>query len=318
MGDYGYRISTFTLFGADRGGGAFTLDYVGLGPEGVLGIYHQVFEKLVLELGSTDKQGHFLSVESVERIGHCLLVEVKGGQFGEEFDVVDSENGASVATVSRGDALTWPSRILFVLPQGEIYDGMIIAETRGRSCHVLALNRQLERILKEQQRLRAEVVNDLADGVAWKAMFQQQKAHVHSIEFRVTNTAHDQTQFTEDDSVSRVVVSYALEPEGRAERKTIDVITGNRPDKASMLLQAVGGERYSELTNEEPIATIVTDGKARRYRVSHHHSRFTRVIESQGRLDNSEFLLEISPAVVETYAALSVDIPPGWLPLAKN
>lgn len=317
MGDYGYRISTFTLFGSDKGGGAFTLDYVGLGADGALGIYQQVFEKLVLEPGTTDKHGHFLSVESVERIGHCLLIEVKGGQFGEEFDVVDSENGTSVATVSRGDALTWPSRILFVLPQGDIYDGLIVAEARGRSCHILALNRQLERILKEQYRLRPEVANDLADGVAWKAMFQQQKAHVHSVEFRVTNTANDQTQFTEDDSVHRVVVSYALEPEGKAERKTIEIITGDRPDKASMLLRAVGGERYSELTNEEPVATIVTDGRSRRYRVSHHHSRFTRIIESITRLDNHEFLLEISPAVVETYAALSIDIPPGWLPLAK-
>jgi hypothetical protein len=315
--DYGYRISTFTLFGSDKGGGAFTLDYLGLGADGALGIYQRAFEKLALESGTTDSHGHFLSVEGVERIGHCLLVEVKGGQFGEEFEVVDSDNGAPVATVSRADALTWPSRILFVLPQGEAYDGMIVAETRGRSCHVLALNRQLEKLLKHEQ-LRPEVVNDLADGVAWKAMFQQKKAHVQAVEFRVSDAANDLTHFTEDNSVSGVLVSYALKPDGRAEKKTIEAITGDRPDKASMLLRAVGGERYSELTTEEPVATIVTDGRARRYRVSHQHSRFTRVIESPVRLDNTEFMLEVSPAVVETYAAMAVDVPPGWLPLRQK
>jgi hypothetical protein len=242
---------------------------------------------------------------------------VRGGQSGDEFDVIDSETNEETGKVTRGDALTWVSRVLFVFPTGNAHDGLIVSETKGRSTHGGILQERLERILRDRYSLRPTVMHDVADAVAWKQLFKFHQAHVREVEFQFSNPARDGTGFTEDASVTKVKVGYQLEPGGLADRKSTAVITGRKGDPRGMLLQAVGGHRYDQHDMEDPVATIITNGRPRKYRVSNTPSRFTRVIESQPQLEDQEFLWEVSPAIVETCSALKIDLPPTWLPNLK-
>lgn len=241
-------------------------------------------------------------------------MNVRGGQSGDEFDVIDADTNTETGKVTKADALTWISRVLFVFPRGSHHDGLIVAETKGRSCHGGMLQERLERVLKEAYSIRPSVIHDVADGVAWRELFRLQQSHVREVEFQFSNPARDGTAFTEDASVSKVKVGYQLEPGGAADKKTTQIITGTRGDARGMLLKAVGGHRYDSHDMEDPVATIVTNGKPRKYRVSNTPSRFTRIIENQQQLSPRDFALEIAPAVLETCVALNINLPTNWFP----
>ena len=312
--DYGFRVSTFTVADAKGPGQSFPLDYAALGSGAAQGVYLDALRTLKDEGGRTDSRDRYLAVEKVEGLGLCILVHLRGGQSGDEFDVIDAETNTETGKFTRGDALTWISRVLFVFPTGNHHDGLIVAEAKGRSSHGGVLLERLERLLKENHSLRPSVMHDVADGVAWNQLFRLQQSHVSEVEFQFSNPAHDGTGFTEDNSVTKVKVAYQLSPGGRADKKSTAVITGERGDPRGMLLRAVGGHRYGEQEMEDPVATIVTNGRPRKYRVSNTPSRFTRIIEQPKQLETQQFLWEVSPAVVETCNALHIDLPNDWLP----
>lgn len=316
--EYGYRISTFSVSSTKAGGGAFPLDFAVLGQDGALGIYWNELQHLALKPGGTDSKGRYLSVESVERYGICLLIKLRGGPSGDESDIVDAGTNEVRGKVTKDDALTWDSRILLVFPQGNYLEGFMAAEVKGRSSHATALQDRLERLLKENDSLRPEVTHDVADGIAWNQFFATQNARTQELEFTFANPAGDGTTFTEDKSVKKVRLVYTLEAEGNADKRSTKVITGKKQDRKHALLAAVGGHRYASEDVEDAIATVVANGKTRKYRVSNTPTRFTRIIESIEQLDARDFLIEVAPAIVETAAAMKVNLPKDWLPLPEK
>ena len=316
--EYGYRLSTFSVSSTKAGGGAFPLDYAVLGADGALGIYLEELQNLVRVPGGTDSKGRYLSVESVDRHGICLLVNLRGGPSGDESDIVHAGTNEVRGKITKEDALTWDSRILLVFPQGNYLEGFMVAEAKGRSSHATVLQDRLERLMKENDSLRPEVTHDVADGIAWKHFFSTQNARTQELEFTFADPAGDGTNFTEDRSVKKVRLIYTLEAEGSADQKSTKVITGEKQDRKHALLAAVGGHKYASEEVEEAVATVVANGKTRKYRVSNTPTRFTRIIESVGQLDERAFLIEVAPAVVETAAAMKINLPNDWLPLPQE
>lgn len=316
--EYGYRLSTFSISSTKAGGGAFPLDYTVLDKDGALGVYADALQHLVKVPGGTDPKGRYLSVESVERHGICLLVHLRGGPSGDESDIVDAGTNTVRGKITKDDALTWDSRILLVFPQGNYLDGFMAAEVKGRSSHATVLQDRLERLLKENASLRPEVTHDVADGIAWSQFFQTQNARTQELEFTFADPAGDGTNFTEDKSVTKVRLIYTLAAEGAADKKSTKVITGEKPDRKHALLAAVGGHKYAADDVEEAVATVVANGKTRKYRVSNTPTRFTRIIENVGQLSARAFLVEVGPAVVETAAAMKIDLSNDWLPLPQE
>lgn len=313
--EYGYRLSTFTVWSTKAGDGAFPLDYEVLGEHGALGVYLKELQHLANIPGGTDSKGRYLSVESVDRHGICLLVNLRGGPSGDESDIVNAGTNEVRGKITKDDALTWDSRVLLVFPQGNYLEGLMVAEAKGRSNHATVLQDRIERLLKENDSLRPEVTHDVADGIAWNQFFETQNARTQELEFTFANPAGDGTNFTEDKSVKKVRLVYTLEAEGSADQKSTKVITGAKPDRKHALLAAVGGHQYASDHMEEAVATVVANGRTRKYRVSNTPTRFTRIIESVEQLDERGFLLEIAPAVIETAAAMKISLPHDWLPL---
>ncbi len=316
--EYGFRVSTFTVSSTKAGGGAFPLDFPVLGEDGALGVYRDELNCLVRAKGQTDTKGRYLSIEKVKKLGCCLLVELRGGPSGDESDIVHAETNEVIGRITKDDALTWDSRVLLVFPPGNYVDGFLVAEVKGRSSHAVALQDRLERLLKENDHLRPEVTHDVADGIAWRKLFETQNARTQELEFTFANPAGDGTSFTEDRSVKRVRLAYTLEAEGAADKKATEVIVGSRPDRKGALLTAVGGHKYAAEDVEEAVATVIANGKTRKYRVSNTQAQFTRIIERNAQLEEREFLMEIAPAVVETAAAMDIDLPNDWLPIPEE
>ena len=316
--EYGYRLSMFSVSSMKAGGGAFPLDFAVLGADGALGVYLEHLPGLVDTPGGTDSKGRYLSVESVNRYGMCLLVNLRGGPSGDESDIVAAGTNLIRGRITKDDALTWDSRILLVFPQGNYLHGFMVAEAKGRSSHATALQARLEQLLKENKALRPEVTHDVVDALAWRKFFQTQDARTQELEFIFSDPAGDGTNFTEDQSVRKVRLVYSLEADGSADKKSTKVITGQKQDRKHALLAAVGGHKYASEDVEEAIATVVANGKTRKYRVSNTPTRFTHIMEYVGQLDEQAFLREVGPAVVETATAMRIDLPKDWLPLSQE
>ncbi|MBD7994659.1 hypothetical protein H9639_05045 [Arthrobacter sp. Sa2CUA1] len=316
--EYGYRLSTFSISGTQPGGSFLPLDHPALGENGALGVYFDNLTRLVLSPGGKDRKGRYLSVESVRRHGICLLVNLRGGPSGDESDIVVAGTNEVRGRITKDDALTWDSRILLVFPQGNYLQGFMVAEAKGRSNHGPALQDRLEQLLKENESLRPEVTHDVVDALAWKRFFQTQDARTHELEFTFANPAGDGTNFTEDHSVRKVRLVYTLEADGSADHKSTKVITGQKQDRKHALLAAVGGHKYASEDVEEAVATVVANGKARKYRVSNSPTRFTHIIESIGQLDEPAFLREAGRTVFETSTAMKINLPNDWLPLPQE
>lgn len=316
--EYGYRISTFSVYSTKAGNALFPLDFPVLGVDGALSVYLKELQHLVDVPGGTDPKGRYLSVKSVDRHGICLLINLRGGPSGDESDIVDAASDEVRGKVTKDDALTWDSRVLLVFPQGNYVDGFMVAEVKGRSSHATALQDRLERLLKENNSLRPEVTHDVADGIAWKQFFETQDARTQELEFTFANPAGDGTEFTEDRSVKKVRLAYTLEADGLADRNSTKVIMGKNQDRKHALLSAVGGHKYASEDVEEAVATVVANGKTRKYRVSNTPTRFTRIIESNGQLEERAFLREVASAVHETASAMKINLPHDWLPLPQE
>lgn len=306
---YGYTLSAVALEGTapKEKGQPLPLSNATLGDSGALGLIEECCRELRGN-GEGDRFGRYVEVTGVERHGKYLLIKVKGGAYGEEFEIIDTENGSSNGSVSSNDALTWVSRIAWFFPPDDEYQAIIAAEARSGNSHLTALLAILGRKLRDRS-LRAVATHELADEVAWRELFKERNSHVTDLEFTVKNPAGDGTGFVEDSSVTTVKVSMKFEIGGSADKKAYEVITGKRPDTGKHLVEAIGGTRYEDVEIDAPTATVVTDGKKRRYRVDHSRSRFTRVIESLDQVDDPTFIGEVTGPVRSTFQAYDVSLP---------
>jgi hypothetical protein len=311
MAEYGYKISCFTVSGANQNAQVFPLDYPGLPAGSAIDLFAEVLRKLFSAGGLTGKKGEYISLQSMEVRRHCLLLFIRGGRTGDEFEIVRTSTDESSGRVHPDDALTWTSRLLIIFPPDQ-YDGMIVSETNGNSHHAVTLNGFLETALKRDHQLRFSVTHDVADGVAWKKILSGPDAYVQALEFRQGNPAHDGTGFAEDTDVTRVSVEYQLAKGSGMQKRVTDALTGRKPDRDDSLIRLVGGRRYSDCEFDDEIATVVSKGKPRKYRIAHRNQWFNYHIDSPLQLEPEDFIREVAGDVLNTYSVMSVDLPAGW------
>ncbi|ALV45804.1 hypothetical protein MB46_10260 [Arthrobacter alpinus] len=311
MADFGFKISTFALSSLRAPIQHFPLDYPVLGVGGAKGLFLDVIEKVFAGGGKKGRKGDYLELVSIGSLEHGILLTVKGGGTGDEYEIIDTATGDQGGKVNLDDALTWTSRILMIFPPDH-YDGMLIAETHGNKHHATSLFNAIDPPIRTENSCRLTVTHDVADAVGWQRVLTPETAHVQTIEFKRTPNANDGTQFPEDADVKKVKIEYTVAKDSTLERKIIKVLTSEAPDKHGLLQQLVGGRRYADTSFDDEIATVVSNGRPRKYRISNRQTWFNYHIDSGIKLEDGDFIKEVTPAVMDTYSQLSIALPAGW------
>ncbi|MBP2413966.1 hypothetical protein JOF48_002765 [Arthrobacter stackebrandtii] len=311
MADYGFKIATFTLASLRSTMQVLPLNYPVIGPEGAYGLFQETIAKAFADGGKTGPRGDYLELVDIRRLQNALVITSKGGGTGEEFDIIRTSTGTQEGVVGEDDALTWTSRIVIIFPQDK-YDGMIVSETKGNRHHAPSLINALEAALRTEHEYKLDVTHDVADLVGWKQILKSETLAVPTVEFWYAPGHNDDTEYPEDSDISRIKIEYSIAKGSRLERQVAKLITSEKPDKKQLLKQLVGGRRYTGTDLDGEAATIVSNGRPRKYRVSKRQSWFNYHIESNARLEDREFIYEITPAVIETYSKLSISLSGQW------
>lgn len=311
MADYGFKISTFTLLNIAGYPQPLPLNFPVIGPEGAYGLLEEGIRKAFASGGKVGRRGDYLELVSIERLKHALLVTVKGGGTGDEFEIIHTATGDQGGVVASDDALTWTSRIVIIFPPDH-YDGMIVAETQGNRHHAFSLTNALDPILRQDSGYRLDVTHDVADAVGWKRILKEETASVQTIEFRRSPGSNDDTQFPEDSDITKIKIEYSVAKDSTLERKIVKLLTSDKPDKHHLLKQLVGGKRYADTDFDDEVATVVSNGRPRKYRIASRQTWFNYHIDSPQKLDDRPFILEITSAVLETYNQLKIALPGQW------
>jgi hypothetical protein len=313
MPDYGYKIASFTLRKSHGRHDTLPLDFAGLQQGGGRQLYTACLDTaFAAERGITGSRGEYLELISYDALTRALLVRLKGGSTGDEYDIVASATGEERGSVNADDALTWHSRVLYIFPP-DAMDGLLVSETRGNSHHGSLLNRQLERQLTRNHSLRMDVTHDVADGIGWRQVFKDDRAYVRSVEFKKSNPAQDSTSFPENSDITQINVEMQLSKGSGTSKKLTELLTSDKPDKHDDLKRIVGGSAYDSNDFDDEYANVVSrDGRSRKYRISRRPHWFNYHIDSPEQLSDDQFIQEVAPAAIETLAALGHNLPREW------
>lgn len=320
---FGFRISTFTLQDNRTDGKRGKNEQ--LHPMGHPAIHDGGVPQLLLEAlesiagekplrDNSDHQHHLVRViaEKVEETRFILCV-VKGGRAGEEFDIT-TEDGTDEGTVTPEKALTWPGRVLFVIPTGDALHGFIAHETRGGSGHGTQTIKRLQSWLTADQSIYLSATNDLADSRAWEKVLTDDKAAIESVEF--ATKPEDGGGTAADLNVHRIRMILEMDPAPIRTKKLLRTIFNrDNVNSVAKLVHGVGGLPLApNFAQGEATAQIRTGRGSRRLKLGHKPYPFTRVIESPVQVDNQEFIREVTSDLVDLAAHLNIPLPNPFLP----
>lgn len=313
---YGYKVATAYLTPPNRPGERIAFDDPDLGADGARGLLHDALQALMG--GADDEQRSLYSrLDGVHMDGWGVLLSASGGSYGEAAEVVDRRTGRARRALAHDDAVLRDARLLWLMPpHGTV--GLLLSEARGRSHLGPAVVRRLNYHLK----LTGAVMrldSDVADDVAWSGFLDHADVSVSGIELVQNRRSLNGGRLTEEDVVSKALLTLSLEPGTQTQRRVRDAVGALRGRQRQRLNLAglVGLRRYGDDDFDEEHLVVVQDGRKRRVNVTSGWPSFVYDL-GEDRVSDAEFLDEVRQAAEDTMEALEVDHPQDWWPRLRE
>ncbi|MDO9378647.1 MAG: hypothetical protein Q7T56_07340 [Nocardioidaceae bacterium] len=292
-------------------------DHPDLGPDGIQGLMSAAVVDRVEAGGEVhESSSHFLRVDDARAGGWVIALTASGGGYGVERDVVDVVTGATKQPIGSGDAVLNRLMTLLVLPNFGC-DGLLIAQTQGRSHLTSALLRDVNYALHERGfHLRLEA--NLTDEIAWNDYLNSDGVDVKEIQLVQHVPSPDRTSFG-DGRVVRATLSLVLSDAGDTKKSVLgrmrEAFTENkRPELTDLVgMTAAGDDDF-----DEQKIVYVKNKRERTIKVEQSWPAFIHEISSDKPLDLKTLLGECRDDAQAVLAELGVDRPSTWWPQAHK
>ncbi|MFF1614846.1 hypothetical protein ACFVYA_44410 [Amycolatopsis sp. NPDC058278] len=288
-------------------------------PEAVGGLYQAVLRaaKDAMARGEKDEtRRHYTRVSQVRSDAWGILLNVKGGEYGEPREVIDvdsDEPEEDPRQIGQSDAvLSDFYSLLIIPPYGDA--GLLITEVKGRSHLLPQTLRQLNYRLRDLG-VFLRVTSDTVDARAWSEFLSDDSVGVTGVELVQSRPSPDRTRFTEE-NVRRSRLHLDLEDGSQVKARVIDALRamiGQEP-KRPQLVGLVGLRDFEDEDFDEERIVTVYDGKERKIDVRSSWPRFTYAIDTDSRLTAEQFVREVASTALDSLKLLNVDVAANWRP----
>ncbi|MGX5356845.1 hypothetical protein [Kocuria sp. KH4] len=313
MSSFGYKIATFAVTPNYRPDDRLTFDSPDFGGEGIIGWLENFLTNMCAANGDADeRRSDFLKVRRVQRAGWCLVVDVRGGSYGDDLTIVDSTTGADRGRVEATDALLREGRVVMVVPEYGT-QGLIVTEVKSNKHHLVPFSNRLSRLMRDETGKVLRVGHEVADSVAWAKLFERGEAQVSELIFTSNNPAERRHRLPGDEAASKLQLVLSIARGTRTqERISRRILESARRNRSVGLLEAVGRADFNDDDFDTVSATVVEDGAGRKISIGESLPRFVYMLDTEDRLSLNEFLDETREAAEDTLRELDIDLARDW------
>lgn len=315
MTTYGYRLAELFITRPRKPDPRIALTE----PESAGGLYQAVLKAAndALARGEKDEtRRHYTRVSQVRADAWGILLNVKGGDYGEPRDVIDVDADEILdesRQIGQSDAVLSDFHSLLIIPPyGE--SGLLITEVKSRS----GMERETLRLLNFRLRelgVFLRVTSDLVDAKAWSEFLADEAVGVTGVELVQSTPSPDRTRFT-DENVRRSRLHLDLEDGSQLKERVVNALRAmiGQPERPPKLVGLVGLRDFSDDDFDSERIVTVRDGKERKLDVRSSWPRFTYAIDAEERLTAAEFVDEVASTAREALTTLNVDVAADWRP----
>lgn len=311
---YGFQLLGLTITRTYKHD-PMAFDNAVFGKGGARGYLARVLAEIITAgQGDADAQrSTYFRINTAKMGGWTLYTEASGGAFGEVRDIVDTNTHTKSGTIAYSDAvLQQMTMVMVVPPYGD--QGLLIAETRGRSHLSTSLFRRLNNRLKSDG-LYVRFDHSVADSVAWEDFLSRDEVDVNSIELVQKNRSADRTNFGDNKRVSKATLTIKLSDDRSTKER---VIAALRPSiKAKTMAKLTGVVGLTSVTDDdfdEQRVVYVEDGRERKLNVTAGWPIFTYPIDTPGQPSASEFLTAAQEPAADILRSLDINLQQAWWP----
>ncbi|WP_344861624.1 hypothetical protein [Amycolatopsis ultiminotia] len=288
-------------------------------PESVGGLYPAALQAArdAMVRGEKDEtRQHYTRISQVRQDAWGILLNVKGGEYGEPREVIDVDANApeeDPRQIGQSDAVLSDFYSLLIIPPYG-HAGLLITEVKGRSHMTPATLRQLNFRLRDLG-VFLRVTSDTVDAKAWSEFLEDDSVGVTGVELVQSSQSPDRTRFTTE-NVRRSRLHLDLEDGSQVKARVVDALRamiGLEP-RRPQLVGLVGLRDFDDEDFDEERIITVCDGKERKIDVRSSWPKFTYAIDTEERLSAAEFVQEVLPAALDSLRLLNVDVAPNWRP----